>query len=88
MWIISHLLIYFAQVTNFKLLTYLLIYIECQFGCGISKMVGPKKQGFRSKFNMLKKNYRTRAIITRGLYTFYPPFEVHLCTVTFGLMYG
>ena len=33
-------------------------------------------------------NYRTRAIITRGLYTFYPLFKVHLCTVTFGLMYG
>ena len=32
--------------------------------------------------------YRTRAIITRGLYTFYPLFEVHLCTLTFGLMYG
>ena len=32
--------------------------------------------------------YRTRAIMTRGLYTFYPLFEVHLCTVTFGLMYG
>ena len=23
-----------------------------------------------------------------GLYTFYPLFEVHLCTVTFGFMYG
>ena len=32
--------------------------------------------------------YRTRTIITRGLYTFYPLFEVHLCTLTFGLMYG
>ena len=32
--------------------------------------------------------YRTRAIITHGLYTFYPLFEVHLCTVNFGLMYG
>ena len=32
--------------------------------------------------------YRTHAIITRGLYTFFPLFEVHLCTVTFGLMYG
>ena len=32
--------------------------------------------------------YRTRAIITRSLYTFYPLFEVHLCTVTVGLMYG
>ena len=32
--------------------------------------------------------YRTRAIITRGLYTFYLLFEVYLCTVTFGLMYG
>ena len=29
-----------------------------------------------------------RAIITRGLYTFYPLFVVHLCTVIFGLMYG
>ena len=28
------------------------------------------------------------AIITPGLYTFYPLFEVHLCTLTFGLMYG
>ena len=32
--------------------------------------------------------YHTRAIITRGLYSFYPPFEVHLCTTTFCLMYG
>ena len=32
--------------------------------------------------------YRTGAIITRDLYTFYSLFEVHLCTVTFGLMYG
>ena len=31
--------------------------------------------------------YHTRTIITRGLYTFYPLFEVHFCTVTFGLMY-
>ena len=30
--------------------------------------------------------YRTRAIITHGLYTFDPLFEVHLCT--FGRMYG
>ena len=36
----------------------------------------------------LNSMYRTRAIISRGLYTFYPLFEVHLCTVTFGLMYG
>ena len=35
-----------------------------------------------------KNIYRTRAIITRGLYSFYPLFEVHLCTVTFDLMYG
>ena len=26
--------------------------------------------------------YRMHAIITLGLYTFYPLFEVHLCTVT------
>jgi hypothetical protein len=36
----------------------------------------------------MQLTYRTRAIIGRGLYTFYPLFEVHLCTVTFGLMYG
>ena len=41
-----------------------------------------------SNFFKKKNIYRTRAIITRGLYTFYPLFEVHLCTVTFGLMYG
>ena len=33
-------------------------------------------------------NYRTRAIISRGLYIFYPISKDHLCTVTFGLMYG
>ena len=32
--------------------------------------------------------YRTRAVINCSLYTFYPLFEVHLCTVTFGHMYG
>ena len=37
---------------------------------------------------LLIQNYRTRAIITRGLYTFHPLFEVHLRTVTFGLTYG
>ena len=34
------------------------------------------------------KVYRTLTIITCGVYTFYSPFEVHLCIVTFGLMYG
>ena len=29
--------------------------------------------------------YRMRAIITRGLHTFYPLFESHLCNMTFGL---
>ena len=33
-------------------------------------------------------NYHTCAIITCGLYIFHPLFLVHLCTVTFGLMYG
>ena len=32
--------------------------------------------------------YLTRAITNRGLYTFSHFFEVHLCTVTFGLIYG
>ena len=32
--------------------------------------------------------YRTRAIISRGLYIFYPNSQDHLCIVTFGLMYG
>ena len=37
---------------------------------------------------LIRIEYCTRAIITRSLYTFYPLFEVHLSTVTFGLMYG
>ena len=41
-----------------------------------------------SFFDLSKIIYRTRDIITRGLYTFYPLFEVPLCTLTFGLMYG
>jgi hypothetical protein len=32
---------------------------QYQFGCGISKMVGPKKQGFCPKINMLKGNFDT-----------------------------
>jgi hypothetical protein len=51
-------------------------------GCGIQM-----SQPTPTKCSMLFK-YRTRAIITRGLYTFSTLFEVHLCTVTFGLMYG
>ena len=39
-------------------------------------------------FNFRRLIYCMQAIITRGLYTSYPLFEVHLCTVTFGLMYG
>ena len=37
---------------------------------------------------LLNLVYRRCTIITRGSYTFYPLFEVHLCTVTFGLVYG
>ena len=33
--------------------------LKCQFGCGISKMVGPKKQDFCPKINMLKGNFDT-----------------------------
>ena len=29
----------------------------CQFGCGILKMVGPKKQDFWPKINILKGNH-------------------------------
>ena len=36
----------------------------------------------------LKIKYRTRTIISRGLNIFYPISKDHLCTVTFGLMYG
>ena len=31
---------------------------EYQFGCGILKMVGPKKQDFWPKINILKGNHR------------------------------
>ena len=36
---------------------------------------------------LLHSNYRKRAITTRGLYTFYPLFEVHLCTVILWLVF-
>ena len=32
---------------------------NCQFGCGISKMVGPKKQAFCPRINILKGNFDT-----------------------------
>ena len=32
-------------------------YLQYQFGCGILKMVGPKKQDFCSKINILKGNH-------------------------------
>ena len=35
-----------------------------------------------------RSEYRTGAIISRGLYISYPISKDHLCTVTFGLMYG
>ena len=50
--------------------------------------VAPGKFVKKNKHSPIDTLYRTRAIITRGLYTFYPLFEVHLCSVTFGLMYG
>ena len=31
----------------------------CQFGCGNSKMVGPKKQAFCPRINILKGNFDT-----------------------------
>ena len=39
-------------------------------------------------FLWLDPTYRTRAIISRGLYIFLPISKDHLRTVTFGLMYG
>ena len=38
--------------------------------------------------NFIGHMYRTCAIITCGLYTFYLLFEVQLCTVTYVCMYG
>ena len=38
--------------------------------------------------NATLNRYLKRTVIIRSLYTFYPLFEVHLCTVTFGLFYG
>ena len=32
---------------------------QCQFGCGILKIVGPKQQNFCPKINMLKVNFDT-----------------------------
>ena len=41
-----------------------------------------------NKHEVLNNEYCMRAIIKRGLHTFYPLFVVHVCTVTFGLMCG
>ena len=30
---------------------------QCHFGCGLSKMVGSKKQGFGPKIDILKENF-------------------------------
>ena len=62
-------------------------------GVQLVQDTGYLHDSFKSWYNTLHIRllimiYRTRAVITRGLYTFYPLFEVHLCTVTFGLMYG
>ena len=35
------------------------MYTVYQFGCGIAKIVGPKKQAFCPKINMLKGNFDT-----------------------------
>ena len=49
----------------------------------------PKRYLSRSFDSLTHENmYWTHAIITCGSYIFHPLFEVHLCTVTFGLMYG
>ena len=38
------------------------IYIIYQFGCGISKMVGPKNQAFCPRISMLKRSFDTNYI--------------------------
>ena len=56
------------------------------FGLSIITSKNLSNENKKTHFGILI--YRTRVIITCGLYTFYPLFEVHLCTVTFGLMFG
>ncbi len=46
----------------------------------------PKGGSFGQKDSLI--TYHMHAIITRGLYIFHLLFEAHLCTVTFGPMYG
>jgi hypothetical protein len=75
----STLLAFKSQVCASRYFFYTLIHFLRSF---INKKVG----AWLTNSNL--KLYRMRAIITRGLYTFYPLFEVHLSTVTFGLMYG
>ena len=43
---------------------------------------------YKTWFTYTISRYRMHAIISRGLYIFYPITKYHLCTVTFGLMYG
>ena len=68
--------------------------LNIKIGCGVSSFMLQILRFLEGKNCIIEVNadkilaYRTRANISRGLYTFYPLFEVHLCTVTFGLMYG
>ena len=50
--------------------------------------VGCLISGLSRRAGTFHYKYCTRAIISRGLYIFYPISKDHVCTVTFGLMYG
>ena len=55
----SHFVMHSVQVNLWQKLLFLHQLHKYQFGCGVSKMVGPKKQGFCLKINMLKGNFDT-----------------------------
>ena len=86
-----YVLVILEQIKNYYIL------IEYTKGQLLSKLVSwnlPKNNVLietvlsEDPLHTLHFRYRTRAIISRGLYFIDPNFEVHLCTVTFGLMYG
>ena len=49
------------------------MYTVYQFGCGIAKIVGPKKQAFCPKINMLKENFDTNY--------FEPLYSLKVCQI-------
>ena len=67
----------------------LILFLQQEVG-QLSILSLPQTQGYVNRYDIIARPtatiYHTSAIIARD--TFYSLLEVHLCIVTFGLMYG